>query len=128
MTQFAERRIEVRLPIRRINVVIAGAVLSTVDISNDGAQVHCPKAQFGLIKPLLESDIELVIELPIGREVTVYADVSYIRESAANVFIGFKFHSFKYRDQLGWQAFVAAKRREASMSAADHQGQKISHG
>ena len=128
MTQFADRRIEVRLPIRRINVVIAGAVLSTVDISNDGAQVHCPKPQFGLIKPLLESDIELVIELPIGREVTVYADVSYIRESAAGVFIGFKFYSFKYRDQLGWQTFVAAKRREASMPATDYQGQTISHG
>ena len=128
MTDLTDRRIEARLPVRRLNVLIAGAVLSTVDISNEGAQVHCPASQFSLVEPLLESDIELVIELPIGREVTAFADLSYVRKSSADVFIGFAFRSFKFRDKQGWQAFIAAKQRELIRTTSENPCQKYSAG
>ena len=124
MTDLTDRRIEARLPVRRLNVLIAGAVLSTVDISNEGAQVHCPASQFSLVEPLLNSDIELTIELPIGREVTAFADLSYVRKSAADVFIGFAFRSFKFKDKLGWQAFIAAKHRELVRPVSENPRQK----
>ena len=119
-----ERRIEARLPVRRLNVLIAGAVLSTVDISRDGAQVHCPGSQFSLVEPLLGEEIEIVIELPIGREVAAYASVSYVRKTSNDVFIGFEFRSFKYRDQQGWHAFIAAKQRELQLLARDYENQE----
>ena len=107
-----ERRIAARLPIRRLNVFISGAVLSTIDISKAGVQVHCPISQFPLVEPLLAGNIEMVIELPFGREVTVFAQASHTRTHGDAVFIGFEFCSFKYRDRAGWEAFVTAKARE----------------
>ena len=97
---------------RRLNVLIAGAVLSTVDVSNEGARVHCPASQFSLVERLLSDQVEIVIELPIGREVTAFAEVSYIHKAPDDVHLGFAFKSFKYRDEQGWRAFIAAKQRE----------------
>ncbi|MEM7467220.1 MAG: PilZ domain-containing protein [Pseudomonadota bacterium] len=109
-TPFAEeRRVEVRLPVRRINVLIAGAILSTVDVSYSGIQVHCPLSQFQYIERLLIDEVEIVLELPIGREVTASAEVAYVSQRNEDVFIGFAFHTFRYRDRSGWQAFIESK-------------------
>ncbi len=106
-----ERRIAARLPITRLNVLISGARLTTVDISDGGAQVHCPAAEFPLIESLLHGKVEMVIELPIGREVTTDAKVAYVRTESADVFIGFGFEDFRYQDQRGWLAFIASQEK-----------------
>ena len=107
-----DRRIDVRLPVRRLNVLIAGTLLSTVDISANGARIHCSKEQFPLIRPQLSGEIEISIELPIGREVSATAHVCHIQQEPSDVFIGLAFESFHYRDEAGWLAFMASKRRE----------------
>lgn len=106
-TDPAERRIAARLPVRKLNVLISGAILNTVDISEDGAQVHCSKAQFPLIERFLDDPVEIVIELPIGRELTAEAHVAYVRQQESDVFIGFGFTDFRHQDRRGWQAFIA---------------------
>lgn len=106
-----ERRVAARLPIRRLNVIISGAKLTTVDISDGGAQVHCPAAQFPLIESLLQDRVELVIELPIGREVTTDAKVAYVRTDIMDVYIGFGFENFRYQDQRGWLAFISSQEK-----------------
>ena len=113
-----ERRIAARLPVRRLNVIISGAVLTTVDISNGGAQVHCPASQFPLIESLLQERVEMVIELPIGREVTADATVAYVREDISDVYIGFGFEEFRYQDQRGWLAFIASQHKAAGQREA----------
>ena len=120
-----ERRIAARLPIRRLNVLISGAVLSTVDISTTGVQVHCAASQFALVEPLLAGKIEMVIELPIGREVTAFAQTSHTRTHGDAVFIGFEFCSFKYRDKQGWEAFIAAKSRELTKISRAKEPKKL---
>lgn len=113
-----DRRIAARLPVKRLNVIISGAVLTTVDISNGGAQVHCPRCQFPLIESLLQERVEMVIELPIGREVTADASVAYIREDTADVYIGFGFEEFRYQDQRGWLAFIASQHKATAQPEA----------
>ncbi len=109
-----ERRIAARLPVRKLNVLISGAKLTTVDISNDGAQVHCSAAEFPLIESLLQDKVEVVIELPIGRDVTADAKVAYVRVDSADVYIGFGFEDFRYQDQRGWLAFIASQEKTSS--------------
>lgn len=111
-----ERRIAARLPVRRLNVLISGAKLTTVDISDGGAQVHCPAAEFPLIESLLHGKVEMVIELPIGREVTTDAKVAYVRTESTDVFIGFGFEDFRYQDQRGWLAFIASQEKALTPS------------
>ena len=110
-----ERRVAARLPVRRLNVIISGAMLTTVDISDGGAQVHCPAEQFPLIESLLQDRVEIVIELPIGRELTADARVAYIRGDPKDVYIGFGFEAFKYQDQRGWLAFIDSQHRASSV-------------
>lgn len=109
-----ERRVAARLPVRRLNVIISGAILTTVDISDGGAQVHCLTEQFPLIKALLQDRVEMVIELPIGRELTADARVAYVREGLTDVYIGFGFETFKYQDRRGWLAFIDSQYRAAN--------------
>ncbi|MGR8949109.1 MAG: hypothetical protein ACU84Q_13760 [Gammaproteobacteria bacterium] len=107
-----DRRIEIRLPVRRLNVQIAGTVLSTADISAKGARIHCSIEQFPLIKPQLSGQIDIAIELPIGREVAAIAKVSHVQQALSDVYIGLSFESFRYRDEAGWLAFIASEFKE----------------
>ena len=65
-----------------------------------------------MIQPLLSGQIEISIELPIGREVTASAQVCHVIEEPSGVYIGLSFNAFRYRDEAGWLAFMASKQRE----------------
>jgi hypothetical protein len=106
-----EKRSSPRLPrnlkVRRMNVAVAGLVIYTSNVSRQGAQLVCPAMRFpALRRHLMSPPVELVIELPIGRDISTLATVRYTSPCEDEYLIGVTFDSFRDGDAAGWYSYI----------------------
>lgn len=96
-----------QLRIRRVNVDVAGLVVYTSNVSRDGAQLVCPAMRFpALQRQLIAERVDLVIEVPTGRELTALVRVRYACPCDDEYLIGVDFESFRGGDAAGWYAYI----------------------
>ena len=109
--QVNEQRSALRLPrklrVRRLNVAVAGLVVSTSNVSRSGAQLVCPAMRFPALQHKLMSEpVEIEIELPTGRDVYAFATVRYACPADDEYLIGVEFESFRGGDAAGRFSYI----------------------
>jgi hypothetical protein len=96
-----------QLRVRRVNVAVAGLVVHTSNVSRDGAQLVCPAMRFpALQRQLANQRVEMVIEVPTGREIGALVRVRYACLCDDEYLIGIEFESFRDGDAAGWYAYM----------------------
>jgi len=90
-----------------MNVAVAGLVVYTSNVSRQGAQLVCPAMRFpALQRHLISAPVELVIELPTGRDIGTLAAVRYTSPCEDEYLIGIAFESFREGDAAGWYSYI----------------------
>ena len=105
--QRSSTRLLRQLRVRRVNVDVAGLVVHTSNVSRDGAQLVCSAMRFPALKQQLASkQVEIVVEVPAGRELRALVRVRYACPCDDEYLIGIEFESFRDDDAAGWYAYI----------------------
>ncbi len=105
--QRSSARLLRQLRVRRVNVDVAGLVVHTSNVSRDGAQLVCPVMRYPALRQQLNSKhVEVVVEVPTGREIRALVGVRYACPCDDEYLIGIEFESFRDSDAAGWYAYI----------------------